>query len=222
MLVVKGKYRYETDKEVINLKHGDVLFLPKGSNYKYCITTQEAYAKQISFDLDYNADLFLPTELTLLSGEKAKLFFENFDKLFALFNNRENNSHFAVASIIFYLLSLISKEENNKIHTSRISKALVYLSQSEGFDISVNELSAMCGLSVSQFRKLFSDEMGISPLKYKNKLRMERACALLKTGEYNISEVSEITGFDTLYSFSKAFKAVIGTSPKKYMQDKTV
>ncbi len=52
-------------------------------------------------------------------------------------------------------------------------------------------------------------------IKYLNSVRFEKACAML-TGDMSISEIYEALGFDNIYSFSRFFKNMCGSSPTAY------
>ena len=55
-----------------------------------------------------------------------------------------------------------------------------------------------------------------TPLERLTKLRIERAAALLREGELQVSEVSEAVGYSYLSGFSRAFKRVYGVSPSEW------
>ena len=55
-----------------------------------------------------------------------------------------------------------------------------------------------------------------TPLERLTKLRIERAAALLREGELQVSEVSEAVGYSYLSGFSRAVKRVYGVSPSEW------
>lgn len=83
-------------------------------------------------------------------------------------------------------------------------------------DISVPQLSDMCGISAVYFRKEFRECFGASPLEYIKNVRIENAKGLLSTGMYPISEVATRCGFDSISYFSYEFKRKCGVSPGEY------
>lgn len=58
----------------------------------------------------------------------------------------------------------------------------------------------------------------MSPVEYINKLRIKKACELLKSGMYTVSEAAEKTGFTNVYYFSRIFKSITGVNPKKMIE----
>ena len=53
----------------------------------------------------------------------------------------------------------------------------------------------------------------MTPVEYRNKLRMQKAVTLLKTGAYTVGEAAEAIGMSDLKYFSKLFKRHTGVTP---------
>ena len=82
------------------------------------------------------------------------------------------------------------------------------------------EFVSLSGLSYSYFKKLFIQKYGMPPVKYVNSLKIKRACELLATNNFTVSEIAEICGFENTYYFSTVFKNYVGVSPKNYAEIK--
>lgn len=81
----------------------------------------------------------------------------------------------------------------------------------------VEALAAEAYLSPVQFRRVFREAYGCAPSEYLMRLRLERACDLLRAeGDYSVSETAEMCGFSSLYYFSRAFKKHMGITPGRY------
>lgn len=103
-----------------------------------------------------------------------------------------------------------------KFHT--ISRALDYLNASieKGNIPSVEQLAAATGMPLSTFRRFFGVVMATSPKKYIIDCAIKYACFLLLTTEKNIGEIAVICGFYEISTFGRAFRAVVGLSPKEF------
>lgn len=77
----------------------------------------------------------------------------------------------------------------------------------------ISTLSNIAGLSASQFISLFKRISGCSPMNFFIRLRMQRACELLRDRELRIKEVAFTLGYKDPFYFSRMFKTIIGVSP---------
>lgn len=49
-------------------------------------------------------------------------------------------------------------------------------------------------------------------------IRLRQATKLMKTGNYNLNEVSYLVGFNSTFYFNRSFKRKYGMTPKKYLK----
>ncbi len=120
-------------------------------------------------------------------------------------------------SLSFRLLCEMARDTNRtqlQEHTRRIKVGLRYLESNFASDFPVEKLAEMCCLSVGSFRRSFFECMGTSPVEYRNHLRIQKAIALLKTGEYTVGECAEAVGIHDMKYFSKLFKRYTGVTPR--------
>lgn len=77
-------------------------------------------------------------------------------------------------------------------------------------------LAARESMSVRTFTRRFRDEMGLSPLRWLTRQRVERARQLLEETDLPIDQVAVDAGFGTAASMRQHLRAVLGTSPSAY------
>ncbi len=82
--------------------------------------------------------------------------------------------------------------------------------------LSVPEMAAKLGLSVSQFNRQFKKKFHTSPRSYLTNVRMNAACHLLVSTEVPIGEVASQTGFYDQSHFTHQFTRHRGMSPSHY------
>lgn len=82
--------------------------------------------------------------------------------------------------------------------------------------VSVKEIARALGISVSHLRARFRASCGVSLGRHLRRLRLEKACGLLRLGQSRVTEVAENCGFASIYSFSRAFRSAYGVSPLAY------
>ena len=71
-------------------------------------------------------------------------------------------------------------------------------------------------VSSALLQQIFSSNLGTGVIEYYNNLRIERAMHLIQIGKYNMTEISEILGYNSLHYFSKCFKKAVGIPPTAY------
>lgn len=70
----------------------------------------------------------------------------------------------------------------------------------------------------SQIARLFKKYMDCTVITYVNKIRIEKATALLESGEVSVKEVALLTGYESLNNFYKYFKQYTGVTPAAFCE----
>jgi AraC-like DNA-binding protein len=86
-------------------------------------------------------------------------------------------------------------------------------------NITVDEFANLCNMSPSSFKRKFKVVYEESPIKYLLKMKLNKACELLKNKNNLISHIAIETGFESTSTFNRAFKAFYGKSPTDYRLD---
>lgn len=103
----------------------------------------------------------------------------------------------------------------NKSKHIAVEKAVRYIDDHYGRDLSLQEVAEHAGMNATYFSLLFKEEMGITYIKYLTGLRIERSKELLCTG-LSINEVSKQVGYYNVRHFSEVFKKTTGMTPGHY------
>ena len=77
-------------------------------------------------------------------------------------------------------------------------------------------MARRAGLSARQVTRLFADEVGITPARYVEQIRMEAARAMLETGDDTLAVVARRAGFGSPESLRRAFIRHLGVVPSAY------
>jgi AraC family transcriptional regulator len=83
-------------------------------------------------------------------------------------------------------------------------------------EVTLAELAAAAGLSVTHFSHVFRRSTGESPHQFVLRHRIERAKALLRGFELRMLDVAVACGFKTQQHFSRVFRQFCGTSPRQF------
>lgn len=97
-----------------------------------------------------------------------------------------------------------------------VEQSLQFFSENYNKEINIAEYAASQNLSTCWFIRTFKNVTGTTPMQYILSLRIANAQSLLETTDYNITEISNIVGYDNPLYFSRLFKKQKGVSPSDY------
>jgi len=124
---------------------------------------------------------------------------------------------------IIEILSCFIEKMSEKIfsfhgvrHFPALRKAERFIWENYTRKLSLQEIADASGLSAPYFSTIFKKEMGENLSNYLNRLRTEKAAAMLVTTNLPISEIARTCGFEDQSWFSKIFKNNTGLTPGKY------
>ena len=80
-------------------------------------------------------------------------------------------------------------------------------------DWPVARLARVSAVSEAHFARSFRQAFGVPPHRYLLTRRIERATALLCDSELSITEIAFATGWESLGTFGRTFRDVVGTTP---------
>ena len=84
--------------------------------------------------------------------------------------------------------------------------------------LGLKQLAHALGHSESHLRAKFRQTTGGGLGSHLRRLRIQKACRLLRITGLRIGAIADQCGFDSVYSFSRTFKAACGASPRAYRQ----
>jgi AraC-like DNA-binding protein len=94
-----------------------------------------------------------------------------------------------------------------------VGRALRLLHQEPGRAWTVDELARQAGLSRSVLSERFTQLLGLAPIQYLTRWRMQVAARLLTDAVAKVSAVALEVGYDSEAAFSRAFKKAVGVAP---------
>lgn len=97
-----------------------------------------------------------------------------------------------------------------------LEKINAYVRSNLNRKITLADLAENLGYSVSHMRAVFRDRLGFSLGRYIRESQLSEAAKLLQYSKLNVTEIATRTSFNSLFAFSRAFKAAYGMSPKAY------
>lgn len=128
------------------------------------------------------------------------------------------------ALLLSVLLARIRQAEpiSRRQHRPSVAPGLIMqvnqLAQQKGESMSAKEMARSLGISPSHLRARFRASCGVSLGRHLRRLRLEKACGLLRLSQNRVTEIADLCGFSSIYSFSRAFRSAYGVSPMAYRQ----
>ena len=212
-------FRFEADSviklknEEIKLTDNSISFFP--SEISYTRTAKKDKMIVIHFKtFNYNSQ-----KLEYLYPDNFEKYAKLFKKIFDIWNAKLPSYKYECAAILNNIFAEIYKSNKNlnEDKKSKISESIQYIkSNCLKKDFSLQTAAKKSFISESYFRKIFSEEFGMSPKKYVIEHRIKYAASLIIAGYFSLQEISQMCGYDDYKHFSSAFKKIMNVSPSKY------
>lgn len=204
-----------TGKEFV-MKAGDLLFLPYDIEYSSSwINAKNGLYYSVEFILEFpnGENLNLYDDLMLFEnvGENFKNLFYEASEIVSKYSFAFSLKCQEYLMRLLYNVAVFAKIKATK--ELDIQPAVMLIEGNLRKKISIKELADKCCMSTATFHRKFLKYAGMSPIKYRNSLRMKKAKELLLTGIYTVSEVAEMSGIEDICYFSKLYKQYFGISP---------
>lgn len=209
-----GSTEYRFFDKSFTAREGSVVFLPKSSSYFMSVHCESCY---IVIDFDFedssvvrSADCFDNPSATVRS---------DFERLFRVWHGsalyRESEAFSELYRIYASCLRSTMREYSKS--GELYSSAMKYVLENYSSDtLTVGDIAASVGITEVHLRRIFKSRSGISPMRYVNYLRIEKAKNMLRGSNCTVSEVACISGFADPYYFSREFKRQVGLSPSGF------
>ena len=127
-----------------------------------------------------------------------------------------------VSQIFEYIYSNINtfpRHKSNRIqlvNQIRLQKMLDFIYTHYSEQISLKDLARAANVSRSEAGRCFNAFMNCSPIEMLIRHRLRIACKMLAEKIYNVEEVSNLCGFNSVNYFRRQFNAKYGVTPGKY------
>ncbi len=221
LYIWSGEARFfEKGKRTVSVKNGELLYIPKGAKYKMQYSAVNTTFVLVNLEMigDGGEDLSLFDRITVvgrddhgkrIAGVMAKFEMSSVSQSPAAVLRRKE--------LVYRLLSMVYEEGfplfTDQQRYPQIFKGALLLKQSYLENIPITALAEVCNVSVSSFRSLFHKQYGMSPVQYRNRLRINRAQELLSEGSCTVTEACFASGFENVGYFCRYYKRVTGESP---------
>lgn len=234
--ITDGKGAFYIDDDIVNVNKWDLIIINPN-----CLHTEKS--SFLDTPLEYfvlgidNLLLNFPSSYNLVDAEnkidlykvlnlsdKKDLMLSYFNRLVNEVENKNLNYQLACKSILMLFLTDVLRanttlnfveKSNNKINLECL-KIKNYIDAHYSQNITLDYLASMSYMNKYHLVHTFKKQIGISPINYVIKKRIDESKNLLETTSYSVRDISSIVGFANSSYFSQIFKKTTGISPKEY------
>lgn len=228
-LILCDSTHYEfSDGTEINAPKHSIIYIAQGANYKVTFSANQAYSIStllINFklcDTDLNPIALTPYGRSICI-DTSKEFEKRFIDITDCFYYSIKNTLVIKSKFCSLLNSLISHMYSDLYYSgqqSSVYNAVKYIEDNLNVSFYIPELAKKCAMSESAFRRAFKENIGMSPIEYINKLKIQKAKQLLKIPEITINSICEQLNFYDMSYFYKIFKKETGVTPIYFRKEK--
>lgn len=231
VLVCSGEAVATGDERVYNLKEGDILFHKPMEYHRIAASGGvPLQIKNISFTAKGEGMKLFENRMFSLNYsflEKFEDVFDKFQKALKLYNQNDEDYYYHANTVATalegFLLRLSSKHPTDMSETSKEASLYkkIVLTMNENCEkaLSLDDLSLLCNMSVSNIKRIFALFSDIPPAKYFLNLRIRKAATLLEKG-MSSSLVARTLDFSSAAYFCTCFIRELGLSPSQYKKQK--
>lgn len=224
LITFKGKAEWQTKKGKGILERGDIWIVPHKTAHHY----------KASEDWGFISIALLPmNNFAHLEREiDTKKFLENLDHLINgvqsyLYESRfsEQDRYEIASSLAQYITHVIMRElkplENYEANRSRLKLRELWE------DVNANpkehwvipKLAERLFISTRQFQRMMKEHYEVTAEQMLMRIRMDKAKELIASSDYTMARIAENIGYESVFSFSKAFKRYFQTTPGAYAKE---
>lgn len=216
-MIVKGCGTYIYLNKKLNVSEGDIVFIPENI---YCYSewygTPEIEVIYVSCFMHYEQFRYEPGILACSAEVKNTLL--EIAHLLSLDYLKELEAY----SLFYKLLQQILPQmvRSNISYDKTLQTAIAFITDNWNQDFSIADLAKKCCVSESTIYHLFQKELGQTPVKFQNFIKINVAISYLENQNYSIATISRLTGFHSENHFRKVFTSITGTTPLKYRKNR--
>ena len=95
----------------------------------------------------------------------------------------------------------------------RVSSLIDKIDRDAASPLQVSLMAQSMNLSASRCHYLFKKNIGVTPIQYVRKIRLDKARVLLETTFLSVKQIMHVVGINDGSHFGRAFKVAYGLSP---------
>lgn len=223
--VLSGEAEYVfVDEERVRLTKGNFIFISPSAAYSI-ITDGEFNHYTVNFEIypDNSRLGELNGPYAVLKDGYKETLPQIFKRLISVWCEKrpgcEMLSVSALYELIYGFFSEYTARKSEKV-SDRLLPAKAFIEKHFDKQPSLDELAYLSNMSVTNFRREWTKRYSMSPIKYRDTIRLYYAKEFLSTGYYSVCEVARKCGFEDVSYFVRFFKKNTGITPGDFKRGK--
>lgn len=221
---IKGNGYFQFEHQEYTLKEGEAFFVkvPSQSQYGYRVSGVEPwcffYIHMDGLGVEEFYEHFYKMKQPVCNVTRGGLTVRAFMEFHKQLCSGKTLRNYEGSEFVSRFFHLFFQEMDRKMtqQSNYVERSIYlmssYMHRSDIMQLIIHEI----GISPEHFSRIFKDEMGIAPIQYVSKLRIEKAMQLLLNTNYKIEKIAVQCGFSCGNYFAKVFKVLVGISPSQY------
>lgn len=195
--------------------------------WEYLFIDAEAFLKEIYRD----NQMFAEDLITIINNRawtvQSGKYPETAGLIRGIMEEMRYKKEFYVESVRGMILSLLmnivrmnhkvtSKVRKQSSGVSQMTVALHYIGKHYAENLTIGDLAEVSHMSETHFRRVFQKAMNMTPSDYLNLVRVQMSCEYMKKHTDSMELVAEKCGFQSVSTFNRNFKKILGITPYQW------
>ena len=193
------EYKFLKDNCCKRIAKGSLLFIPKNLPYIATYLVDDTHIKIITFDIDNLNNNSISYVIVIKDNPHV-------EQIFTSFHQKNIYNSLFLASKTYELLYILDQNSLNiSKKYEKLIPAIDEIKKQYFKNEKISYYASLCKMSESNFRKLFNEYTGKSPIEFRNLIRISMVKNFLDSGEFTVAEAAYLAGFNNMSFFYEVY-----------------
>ena len=214
------------EKQKFLLRQGDLAFYgPNQHHIQYAAKNSSVNFFSIAFDMELKKPSLLQNQVFHISHAHAALLNRIISESTVSQLYSEELMICYLKEFLILLFRTLHSQSQTKPPDSHLKQNLEkniicevcnYVEENIFSPVTVSDIAHHVNLSMPYLSALFHKKEGIRLIEYINNKKLEKSKEMIRSGQYTITQISEMLGYSSIHYFSRLFKSTYSISPSEY------
>lgn len=219
--VARGKELFSLQRDVVAEEGSFIFFRPFEKQEHVYIDDKTGEFYFVHFNAPPDFDLFGFESSRVYHSTLSSTVSTLFEEIISELQRKQPAYEKFCAAKVYTIMSVLERKAKKEsplygMYSDKISFVIQKMNKEYQKDYGLEDWGKMCNLSKYHFLRIFKSITGVSPLEYRNNIRLEHVREQIEETDAPISEIGESAGFSSPAYFCQAFKKRFGVSPSEY------